>query len=207
LGGVRIGHLDRSGLALADDGAGLAPGAALLPGVPSVPQRVHDRPGAHLWQPIRGFAHRPLQRRKRPGCRPIPLPIRRPAKFLDDPLPLDCSVPDGRATAMLPVQCSEPHCIEARHQVGHGVARPAASGLGSVGVPCAIGHREQRLRASHPIGPVAPCPADTLQLGPLVGRQRPQRVFLSPTHDPSPSLSLPYDRLAHRKPPERPHTR
>src|SRR5581483_844449 len=45
-GGLRVSHLDDASLPLAQRRAGRAPGPALLPGVPRVPQRPQDRPGA-----------------------------------------------------------------------------------------------------------------------------------------------------------------
>src|SRR5579863_5813798 len=90
-------------LPLVERGAGLTPGAVLLPGVAGFMDAMQDGEGADLWQPIRGVTQAALQGRERPGGGAIFLEQGTASQFLLDTRALSShSGGDGRCEANRP---------------------------------------------------------------------------------------------------------
>src|SRR5579863_7371870 len=106
-------------LPLVERGAGLTPGAVLLPGVAGFMDAMQDGEGADLWQPIRGVTQAALQGRERPGGRAIFLEQGTASQFLLDARALCRAIAAGMAAARQIVQGGQSALIEATDQTRH----------------------------------------------------------------------------------------
>src|SRR5216683_4427608 len=180
--GIRIVdlHLDHDSATLtASFGlASVAPAPIALPTQAGLAQNAPDRIRADEGQPIRGAAQGALERRQRPGGRPVALALWRSVEFAQDALLGGCVVQDGGPPSMRWRECRQTLTIEQTDQRRDRVARPPTSPMGSLDVRMAISHREQDLRARDERGWQAERSTDTLQVRPLLRTQRSERVFL-----------------------------
>ncbi len=94
-----------------DDCAGVAPGATLLPRVPG-PHRVVRIVLVLTAGSPSGARAALLQRRQRPGGRPVVLPVRRPAELAHNPLPRRGVVPHRGPPAVARSSSARPLPIE-----------------------------------------------------------------------------------------------
>src|SRR5215217_9399904 len=178
----RVDHPDHTGLALALRRAGRTPRPRPLVRAARVVQRAPNRRRAHTRQPL--ASERSLQRRERPGRRPIDLPIRWPLRRRHDPAAGHRVVgrpptPPGRD-----LQRPKPDLIEAPHEVRDRARTPKPRRPGCCRKRLPPSHRQHGRRSLHPVHALAARLRDPLQLTLLRHRQRPQALLPHGCHDP-----------------------
>ena len=123
-----------------------------------------------------------LERRQRPGGRPVALAIRLAVELAQDALLGGCVVQDGWPTSVAWLERRQPLMIEQTDQRRDGVARPPPSQIRGLNVRVAIRHCEQNLRARDQCGWQAERSTHALQVRPLLRTQPSERLFLNSRH-------------------------
>src|SRR6266480_681777 len=181
-GRVRIVNLDLAVLAPPSCQSRVAPRSVALPAQVGLVQHTPDGVRADLGEPILGAPQRLLERRQRPGRGLVPLPIRRPLDFGQDPLPFGGAVRHSQATPMAWLDRRQPLLIEPPDHLRDGIARTATDPPCRLGIRAPIGNRQQRSRPRDARYWRARRTTQLLQAHSFAVRQGAQRVLPSSTH-------------------------
>jgi len=116
---------------------------------------LEERPGAHARQAVGRGAQGALERGQRPRGGAIGFPVGGAAELAQDARLFRRAVPGGRAAPVAGEQRRQPFSVEPGDQLGDSIAGAAAGGAGGRGKARAVGHRQERGRPRHPVGPFA----------------------------------------------------